>query len=51
MAHRVVHGGEAYTHAVRVTPEVLAQLARYNSLAPLHQPHNLAGIRAANRLL
>ena len=46
VAHRVVHGGQAYTQAVRVTPEVLTQLARYNSLAPLHQPHNLAGIRA-----
>ena len=46
VAHRVVHGGEAFTRAVTVTPEVLEQLARYNSLAPLHQPHNLAGIRA-----
>ena len=46
VAHRVVHGGEAYTEAVRVTPKVLAQLAHYNSLAPLHQPHNLAGIQA-----
>jgi acetate kinase len=31
---------------VRITPEVLAQLERLNSLAPLHQPHNLAGVRA-----
>lgn len=46
VAHRVVHGGEQYVQPVRVTPEVLAQLARYNSLAPLHQPHNLAGIEA-----
>ncbi len=46
VAHRVVHGGEAYTQPVQVTPEVLAQLARLSSLAPLHQPHNLAGIRA-----
>jgi acetate kinase len=49
VAHRVVHGGEAFSQAVTVTPEVLAQLARYNSLAPLHQPHNLAGIRAFAR--
>lgn len=49
VAHRVVHGGEAFTHAVPVTPEVLAQLSRYNSLAPLHQPHNLAGIDAFAR--
>lgn len=46
VAHRVVHGGSTYSQATRVTPEVMAQLARLNSLAPLHQPHNLAGIRA-----
>ena len=46
IAHRVVHGGRFYTHSVVVTPEVLTQLASLNALAPLHQPHNLAGIRA-----
>jgi acetate kinase len=46
VAHRVVHGGEAFTRSVHVTPAVLNELERYNSLAPLHQPHNLAGIRA-----
>ena len=46
VAHRVVHGGALYSASVRVTPEVLAQLASLNSLAPLHQPHNLAGVRA-----
>ena len=49
VAHRVVHGGQAYTEPVQVTPEVLAQLARLSSLAPLHQPHNLAGIHAFAR--
>lgn len=46
VAHRVVHGGAFFTQSVRVTPEVLAQLATLNPLAPLHQPHNLAGVRA-----
>ena len=46
IAHRVVHGGAQYTCSVRVTPEVLKDLATLNSLAPLHQPHNLAGIEA-----
>lgn len=46
VAHRVVHGGEAFRASVCVTPGVLAQLERLNSLAPLHQPHNLAGVRA-----
>ncbi|APW39692.1 acetate kinase [Rhodoferax koreense] len=46
VAHRVVHGGERFTRPVRVTPEVLAQLEALVPLAPLHQPHNLAAIRA-----
>ena len=46
IAHRVVHGGAFYSSSVRVTPEVMAQLATLNALAPLHQPHNLAGIHA-----
>ena len=46
IAHRVVHGGTLYSASVRVTSEVLTQLASLNSLAPLHQPHNLAGVRA-----
>ncbi len=46
IAHRVVHGGAFFRSSVRVTPEVLAQLATLHALAPLHQPHNLAGIAA-----
>ncbi len=46
VAHRVVHGGAYYSSSVRVTHEVMGQLAMLNALAPLHQPHNLAGIRA-----
>jgi acetate kinase len=46
VAHRVVHGGRTFRASVFVTDEVLAQLTRLNSLAPLHQPHNLEGVRA-----
>jgi len=46
IAHRVVHGGTLFTASTVVTPEVLNKLATLNSLAPLHQPHNLAGIVA-----
>ena len=46
VAHRVVHGGIHYCAPVRVDETVLEDLARLNPLAPLHQPHNLAGIRA-----
>lgn len=45
VAHRVVHGGGLYTESVVVTDTVLEDLTRFNSLAPLHQPHNLEGIR------
>jgi acetate kinase len=41
-----VHGGPEYAHPVLIDGEVLARLDRYVSLAPLHQPNNLAPIRA-----
>ncbi len=46
IGHRVVHGGPDYDRPVRVTSEALQQLERYVSLAPLHQPYNLAPIRS-----
>jgi acetate kinase len=46
VGHRVVHGGPDYTSPVLINAEVLARLERYVSLAPLHQPHNLAPIRS-----
>ena len=45
IGHRVVHGGPDYDKPVRVDQNVLARLERYVSLAPLHQPYNLAPIR------
>lgn len=47
VGHRVVHGGADYTAPVVVTPQVMADLERLTPFAPLHQPHNLAGIRTA----
>jgi len=46
VGHRVVHGGLEYSQPVRVNAKVLSALEKYVSLAPLHQPHNLAPIRA-----
>jgi acetate kinase len=46
IGHRVVHGGPDYDKPVRVDRHVLARLERYVSLAPLHQPYNLAPIRS-----
>jgi len=45
VGHRVVHGGPVYDKPVLITPEVVVQLEKYESLAPLHQPNNLAPIR------
>ena len=45
VGHRVVHGSLEYTQPVRVDAGVVATLAKFIPLAPLHQPHNLAPIR------
>ncbi len=50
VGHRVVHGGVDYALPVRVDQAVLARLEALCPLAPLHQPHNLAGIRAVAAL-
>jgi acetate kinase len=46
VGHRVVHGALDYREPVRVDAKVLATLEKFIPLAPLHQPHNLAPIRA-----
>ena len=51
VGHRVVHGGERYSHPVVLGPADLDQLASYKRLAPLHQPHNLNGIYAIEKVL
>jgi len=45
VGHRVVHGGLEYTQPIVVNGEILDDLEKFVSLAPLHQPHNLAAIR------
>ncbi len=47
IGHRVVHGGAAYTAPVRLDAQVMEDLAKLSPFAPLHQPHNLAGVRLA----
>ena len=46
VAHRIVHGGERYAASVVLDDAVLAYLHTLDSLAPLHQPHNLEGVTA-----
>lgn len=47
VGHRVVHGGMHYTEPVVIDAAVQAALESLVPLAPLHQPHNLSGVRAA----
>lgn len=49
VAHRIVHGGERFTDSVVLDDAALAYLAGLSPLAPLHQPHNLAGVHAFRR--
>jgi acetate kinase len=51
VGHRVVHGGERFDAPTRITDEVEATIEALVPLAPLHNPANLAGIRAARALL
>jgi acetate kinase len=51
VGHRVVHGGEDFVAPVRLDPAMGRRIAALAPLAPLHQPHNLAGIDAATRTL
>ncbi|CAH9057784.1 Acetate kinase [Pseudoalteromonas holothuriae] len=47
IGHRVVHGGEHFTHSVLITKGVLNAIKQTSTLAPLHNPANLLGIEAA----
>jgi acetate kinase len=51
VGHRVVHGGEEFTGSVIIDEKVIASIEKFADLAPLHNPHNLAGIRAVQRRL
>ncbi|MBP0032241.1 MAG: acetate kinase [Roseofilum sp. Belize BBD 4] len=51
VGHRVVHGGTEYSEATRITPEVQATITQLIPLAPSHNPANLQGIEAVERVL
>ena len=46
VGHRVVHGGTRFAAPIEVSSEIIAELETLSPLAPLHQPHNLAPIKA-----
>ncbi|MCB6200270.1 acetate kinase [Extibacter muris] len=51
VGHRVVHGGEKFASSVVITEEVLQAIEECNDLAPLHNPANLIGINACEKLM
>jgi acetate kinase len=51
VGHRVVHGGDLYSQPTVVDAQVVEHLTSFVPLAPLHEPHNVAGIRALQKLL
>ncbi|HEU5165966.1 MAG TPA: acetate/propionate family kinase [Chitinophagaceae bacterium] len=50
VGHRVVHGGEKFSEAVVIDDEVLKHIEALSHLAPLHNPVNVIGIKAAQRI-
>ena len=51
VGHRVVHGGPSLTQATLVTPSTLDEIRNTSTLAPLHNPSNIAGIEIAQRAM
>ncbi len=51
VGHRLVHGGESFSEPVVITEEVVQKMTDLIDLAPLHNPANIQGIRAMQKLL
>lgn len=51
VGHRVVHGAEAFTDSTLVTEAVLKELEKCTPLAPLHNPPNIIGIEACQKVM
>ncbi len=51
VGHRLVHGGEKFACSVVITEEVLDTMEECNDLAPLHNPANLIGVRACQKIM
>ena len=50
IGHRIVHGGEFFTHSTLVSDEVISHIKACSDLAPLHNPAHLLGIKACKHL-
>lgn len=51
VGHRLVHGGEKFSSSVIIDEEVIKQIESCNDLAPLHNPANILGVRACQKVM
>ena len=51
VGHRLVHGGEKFASSAVITEEMIKAVEECNDLAPLHNPANLIGVRACQKLM
>lgn len=51
VGHRVVNGGEKFTHSVLVTDDVIKEMDAIANLAPLHNPANMLGVKECRKLM
>ena len=51
VGHRVVHGGEKFAHSVLITDDVMKAIEECIPLAPLHNPANITGIKACQKVM
>ncbi len=51
IGHRVVHGGEVFSHSVMVDSENIKQMKDLSKFAPLHNPPNITGIESCMEML
>lgn len=51
VGHRIVHGGEKFASSVMITEEVISAIEECSDLAPLHNPANLIGVRACQKIM
>lgn len=51
VGHRIVHGGEKFNSSVLITPEVKEKIVECFDIAPLHNPANMKGIEAVEKIL
>ena len=51
VGHRIVHGGDKFSHAVILTPDAIKEIEKCAELAPIHNPVNLLGIRACMKYM